>query len=497
MQNLFSIIEKQKNLNKPALVEDGKSISYKELYLYINGFSTFLANKGINSGDRIGIYMPNSIEFAIAFFACLNVGAIAVPINTIFRKNEIEYYINDSNPKIVLSSYTHKEYLLQLDCKAAEAIISVKGNLCDADIFEKRYDFNNPNEATTADSIAIHLYSTGSTGNPKRVSRTHISLIRLAENHSETVGWDSSEKILFSLPISHTYALGNFLASINSGMTCYLLEDFNRRKVTEITRNHKITIYPAVPFILKILCESNIDKDAFSSLKLLISAGAPLPRDTFIKFRDRFGISPRQLYGSSETGVISINLDHDIDSSCESVGKTVKEVIVKIIKDDNQEAGINELGEIVVKSPTMTKGYDNLPEETGKVFKNGYYYTGDIGFIDEKGNIYIKGRKKLLINISGNKVDPVEIEELLNSHPDIIESAVTGYINQSGNESIRTYIVTRDKLNKLEIIDYLKNRVAGFKIPDSIIFVDKISKSPTGKILRESLNEHHGQQTGK
>jgi len=488
MNNFYEIIEKNQKLEKPALVDDLHSISYKDLFVLCNNLSSFLVNKETRSGDRIAIFLPNSIEFALSFFSCLNIGAIAVPINPKFKKNEIEYYINDSDPKLILTSDTLKIVLLETNNELEKRIISLKGDELDLDIFNKSYSNDKPTiNSSNENNKAMYLYSTGSTGIPKRVTRTHKNLISLANNHSETVGLDKSEKILFTLPISHTYALGNFIAAIKSAMTCYLQGDFNRKKVTQIIEKEKITIYPCVPFILNVLAESNIDPKSFKSLKLVISAGAPLSIEVFDKFSEKFGIHPRQLYGSSETGVISINLEKDITSTLGSVGKPVKGVTVKIIREDGEEADTDEKGEIIVKSETMTTGYDNMPEETKEIFKNGFYYTGDLGYVDKHGLIYIKGRKKLMINISGNKVDPTEVENILSSHPKVKEAAVIGIPHQSSHESIKAFIVCNEKTEKGEIIVYLKNKIVDYKIPNIIEFVENIPKSPTGKILRNKL----------
>ncbi|NIP38653.1 MAG: acyl--CoA ligase [Candidatus Dadabacteria bacterium] len=487
MNNFFEILDKNKSLKKPALVENSKTVSYKDLFTLCRSLSSFLASKDIKTGDRIGIFLPNSIEFAVSFFACLDLGAIAVPINPKFKKNEIQYYLTDSGPKLILTSDILKTVLMEMNQDLENKIVGIKGDNPDIDIFHNSPCEQRIQGPSDKDTKAIYLYSTGSTGVPKRVSRTHKNLISLASNHSETVGLDSSEKILFTIPISHTYALGNFVSAIKSAMTCNMLEDFNRKKVAEIIVREKITIYPCVPFILDVLAQSDIDPISLKSLKLVISAGAPLSKDVFNKFSEKFKIQPRQLYGSSETGVISINLSEDIENTSDSVGRPVKGVTVRIIKEDGREAKTGELGEITVKSATMTTGYNNMPEETKKVFKNGFYYTGDLGYIDEDGMIYIKGRKKLMINISGNKVDPVEIENLLSTHPKIEEAAVVGLTGRNGNEFIKAFIVCGGKIEKSEIIVYLKNKITDYKIPKLIEFVDIIPKSPTGKILRNKL----------
>lgn len=489
MDNFFEIIEQQKDNLKTAIVDESRALNYNQLYASCILLSSLFNKKGIKKEDRITIFLPNSAEFAVSLFTCFRQGAIAVPINHKFKKNEIEYYIKDSAPALILTSDALKSVLMEVNNKLENKIVCIKGENQDFDVFsdncpETEYKKSATNEKTKA----IYLYSTGSTGVPKRVTRTHRNLIALANNHSETVGWNGSEKILFTLPISHTYALGNFISAIKSAMTSYLLEEFNRRKVSELIEREKITIYPCVPFMLDILSESNIDPKAFGSLRLVISAGAPLSKDTFERFFNSFKIAPRQLYGSSETGVISINLDSEIAETSDSVGAPVKGVEVRIINDDGSDAKTGQMGEIIVKSNTMTTGYDNLLEETEKVFRNGYYNTRDLGYIDNKGMIYIKGRKKLLINISGNKVDPVEIENVLSLHPKVKESAVIGIMNENGRESIKAFVVGNESIDKSDIIPYLKDKIADYKIPQTIEFVESLPKSPTGKILRNKLS---------
>jgi long-chain acyl-CoA synthetase len=226
-----------------------------------------------------------------------------------------------------------------------------------------------------------------------------------------------------------------------------------------------------------------------SSLKLVISAGAPLEESTFHRFREKFSIYPRQLYGSTETGVISINLcgDEEIERRFNSVGRPVKNVVVKILGDDGKEVGSGETGEIAVRSPSMTTGYFGLPEETAKSFRGGYYFTGDLGMVDAEGYIYITGRKKFLINVGGFKVDPTEVEKLLTRHPDVVETAVLGVKDGAGNERVKAVIVSACPLEIREVLEFCSGRIAEYKIPQVIEFRSELPRSPTGKILREQL----------
>jgi len=347
---------------------------------------------------------------------------------------------------------------------------------------------NNAKIQIKPDDEAIYLYSTGSTGKPKRVARTHFNLTALADNHTQTVDWTEEDRILFVVPLSHTYAFGNFISAVKVGASLYTLSEFNRNKVIDLIEKESITVFPAVPFMLSVLAETFLPKPRdFSSLRLVISAGAPLPKEAFYKFHEKFGIYPRQLYGSTETGVISINLSDDIVGKLDSVGRPVKNVEVVIFREDGSRADTGEVGEIAVKSPSMTTGYYGLPDETEKAFRGGYYFTGDFGKIDEEGYIYIVGRKKLFINISGNKVDPREVENLLLQHPKVKEAVVLGVKDKEGNELVKAVIVPKDKTEAREFYEFCKGRISDFKIPRIIEFRDEIPKSPTGKVLRGYL----------
>ncbi len=474
--------------DKTAVVENDKSISYGELGRMVENFSSFLVSTGVKKGDAVSILLPNSIEFITAFFSIANIGAISVPINTSYKKEEISYYIKHSSSNLILTQYSlahiAEELTSNIDCSFAV----VKGESVDWYAYSALSD-NAPDVAVSTDDEVIYLYSTGSTGKPKRVSRTHGNLTALADNHTATVGWTEQDRILFTIPISHTYGFGNFISSIKIGASIYVLGDFNRNKVLDLLERESITIFPAVPLMLDVLAKTYLPEPKdLSSLKLVISAGAPLPEKTFQSFHEKFGIYPRQLYGSSETGVISINLGDHIENTYNSVGRHVTNVTVEIRDERGGVLGVDEVGEITVKSPSMTTtGYYELPEETDAVFKDGYYLTGDLGRIDENGFIYIVGRKKLFINISGNKIDPVEVENILLEHRSIIDAAVLGITDNNGSESVKAVIVSDNELKKEDIIKYCRDRIAEFKIPQIIEFREKLPRSPTGKLLREEL----------
>jgi len=473
--------------DKTAVVEDNKRISYRELGSMVDSFSSFLTSMEINKGDTVAILLPNSIEFVVAFFSISSLGAVSVPVSTAFKKEEIAFYVNHSSAKLVITEEKLKPIAEEAVSDNNSSVTVVKG-VNPEWIFTTADTNSLPKVSIEPDNEAIYLYSTGSTGKPKRVSRTHLNLVALADNHTETVGWTEEDKILFTIPISHTYGFGNFISSIKVGASIVVLGDFNRNKILKLLEEESITVFPAVPIMLDVLAKTFLPEPKnLSSLKLVISAGAPLPEKIFRSFYDKYGIYPRQLYGSSETGVISINLGDDIENTFNSVGQHVKNVEVHIIDEDGKEAGVNEVGEITVKSPSMTRGYFGLPEETNKVFRGGYYFTGDLGRIDGDGFIYIVGRKKFFINISGNKVDPSEVENFLLKHPKVKEAVVLGINDSDGGERVKAVLIVDKGIEKKDILEFCKDKIAEYKIPRIIEFRDELPRSPTGKVLREEL----------
>jgi len=470
-----------------AVVEDSRRFTYGEIGQMAESLCSFLISKGVVKGDRVAIFLPNSIEFVVSFFAAALAGAVSVPINSAYKEEEVEFYIRDSAPKIIITEENLKQ-IAEKSLSHAHALIAVvRGRGAEWD--NSRYEAGAPVSADVkANDEAIYLYSTGSTGKPKRVMRTHLNLTALADNHTSTVGWTEKDRILFTIPISHTYGFGNFISAVKIGAGIVVTGEFNRNKVLDVLEKEAITVFPAVPVMIDVLAKTFLPEPKdLSLLKLVISAGAPLKEETFHRFREKFSICPRQLYGSTETGVISINLGEDIEKRFDSVGRAVSNVVVKVLNESGNEVTIGEVGEIAVRSPSMTTGYHGLPEETAKVFRNGYYFTGDLGRIDEDGYLYIVGRKKLLINVGGYKVDPTEVENLLLRHSDVGEAAVLCVQDESGNERIKAVIVPSGPVDVKEITDFCRGKIADYKIPHIFEFRSELPRSPTGKVLRERL----------
>lgn len=473
--------------SRPAIVDGDRSLTYGELGEAVNSLASFLVAQGVRRGDRVAILLPNSMEFAAAFFASASLGAVSVPVNNLCKEDEIRFYVTDSGAKVLLTDAALKEAAESAASGSGAVVAVIRGEGADW-FYLKGETINSAPAEVEAGDDAIFLYSTGSTGKPKRVARTHYNLVALARNHSHTAGFTDTDKVLFVVPLSHTYAFGNFISSVRGGASSIMLEQFIRNRVLDVLEKETVTIFPAVPVMLDALAGTfTTEEKDLSRLRLVISAGAPLREETFRKFHERFSIYPRQLYGSTETGVISINLAEDIERRSDSVGRPVNQVTVKVFGEGGEELKTGAEGELAVRSPSMTRGYDGLPEETEKVFRSGYYFTGDLGRIDAEGYIYITGRRKFFINAGGYKVDPLEVENVLLAIPGIAEAAVLGVEDKSGKEHVKAVLVSESPVSAGEVVEHCRGKLADYKIPLSIEFRKELPRSPSGKVLKERL----------
>lgn len=508
---LETILQKRVNNHpkKTAIIYDDLRISYQELYGKVKGFSQGLSSLGIGRGDCVALILPNCPEFAIAFFAVAQLNAIILPLNHLFKGEEISYYIHDSHPQAIITDRKRAEI-----CKTIISELDKKIDLIVVDGIEPLttyfYDLilpegtDNPAPISSFAGDVLYQYSSGSTGRPKKVCRTQHNLYHEVKNFTETVNITSADTILCLVPLYHAHGLGNcLLAAICNGATLVILEQvvqkgitvevpfvFRRERVLEMIEKERVTILPIVPYIVDTLAETpSATQVDLSGLRLCFSAGNFLGKDTFDKFLTRFGVPVRQLYGCTEAGSIAINLDADFAHTYDSVGIPIKNVEIEIIDDGGNQVDLGNIGEVAVNAQSLTGGYFNMSDLNREVFKDGWYLTGDLGKLDSENRLYITGRKKLLIDTGGYKVDPIEIEDILLTHPHVKEAVVVGVKGDGLGEIIKAVIVlkSRDNCDKNEMTLFCRERLAEFKIPKLIEFREEIPKSPLGKILRKEL----------
>jgi long-chain acyl-CoA synthetase len=480
--------------DRVALIDLGRIYSYAQLAAAVRALAEELARAGIGRGDRVALVLPNGAEFVVAFFAIINVGGSAVPVSPTLEEPEIRAVLGDAGVSAVLTGNE-----LRARCSAAlrsacglgeEAAIIVR----DVEKLSRVADHQSPEtawprSAALADDSALCLYSSGSTGRPKPVVRSHANLLYEIDGLVAALGLSSDDRVLGAAPFSHVNGLvRSMLSSLLAGATLVSVPQFERRAVGRMISEQALTVFIGVPFMFAVLAETGWPRPVdFSSLRLCISASAPLKADTSRRFWQQHGIYVRQLYGTTETGTIAVNLSPDIEGSLDSVGAPLEGVKVEIFSDDRRVQPVGAVGEVGIQSPSAALGYLTAPEQTRIAFADGYFFPGDIGRKDREGRIYLVGRKSLFINRGGYKVNPREVEEILERHPKVKEAVVLGVGAERGDEKVKGIVVVSEPCGALEIIDFCRGKLAPYKIPSIVEFRSTLPKAPNGKTLRAKL----------
>lgn len=494
MQLLYERAEE--NPDHTAIVHRDERLICAELVDRVERLAAGLAGRGIGPGDAVGLVLRDDPWFVACFHAIAALGAKVVPANPAYKQAELEFSFRSTGVRAVISDERTagvcERIVAGLD-PPAEVIVSGPGHgqsVTLADLVES----SSPARLQPRDPAEplVGQFSSGSTGLPKRLDRTHAQCRAVAEAYLG-LGLSPEDRILGVAPLYHDWGMGAcILASAASGATLVILEDphpflLRRHRALELIEKERITVLPGVPLNYRLMAESPAKAD-LSSLRLCFSAGTALPRETFEAFGERFGVLVRQLYGSTETGPIAANTSSDPVSTFESVGTPVKGVEITIVDDDGEALPAGEIGEVTVSGPSVSDGYTDLPELNRLAFRDGYAFTGDLGRLDGDGMLYLEGRKKLFIEVGGFKVDPFQVEAVIDSHPGVAESVVVGVeAGGAGEQRVKAVVVRDGECEERELVAYCRERLANFKIPQSIEFRDQIPKSPLGKVLRKYL----------
>ncbi len=486
-----------RHADRPAVVCGDLELTYGELREYTERLARGLASLGIRQGDRVALVHANSPQFVVTFFAVTALGAVVVPINPQYQREELRYYFEHCDVRAVVADPQRVAV-----CQAAlagrdgGAVVVATGGASPGTVdFQAllRDHAAGPLPVLPGTLDAVYQYSSGSTGRPKRVARTHEQCRWEAVNFVATTGLGPDDRIFCAIPLFHTHGQGNcLLAAVCSGASLVILEDANpfivkRQRALEVLEQRRATVFPGVPFVFRLLAEVSDDAD-LSALRLCFSAGTALPPSTFESFHRKFGVPVRQLYGCTEAGSLTINLDADPTSTAASVGRPMKRVRIRVVDEERRPLPAGEVGEIAISTPAMTRGYYQMDDHNRDVFRDGFFFTGDLGRLDADGRLWLTGRKKLFIEVAGNKVDPVEVEDVLATHPKVREAVVVGIPGRApGEEIVKAVIVAEGTVEKDELLRLCQDRLALYKVPRYVEFRDEIPKSPLGKVLRKYL----------
>jgi long-chain acyl-CoA synthetase len=445
---------------------------------------------GVKSGDRVAILMKNCPEYIIAYFSIIRAGAIAVPINTFLTPDEVTYILNDCGCSLLIYDDSFSGH----EAKVKNSISSLNSVMF-GDIPQKETELTEGND----DDVSVFLYTSGTTGFPKGAMLTNKNLISNAEASREVMDIVHKDRFLLFLPLFHSFSFTVcVILPVLTGARIILLESVKPfSKVINSIIKDRVTLFIAVPTIYNILSRKRIPFIAQLLMKFLIkirvcvSGAAALPESTIHAFEGKFDIPLLEGYGLTETSpVVSVNPLKGIRKST-SVGPPIPGVEAAAVDDDGIKVGVDEVGELIIRGPNVMKGYYNRQTETDEVIKDGWLYTGDMAKIDKDGFIYIVDRKKDMIIVDGMNIYPREVEDIVMELPSIEECAMVGVADGRGSEISVLYLKSAEDaaVDKREVDDYLKERVARFKMPRRIKFIDDFPKTATGKIKKNELRK--------
>jgi len=477
---------------RPALVDGGagRRLTWDELAEAVERRAAALAGRDIGPGHALAIVLPNDTDFVVTFLACQRLGALAVPLNPLFTVAELGRHLAGCPVRGIVTTAEQAPAVAEW---AAGALAGRGTWVAVAAGLDDGVTGSAPPTPGGADGPALYAFSSGSTGTPKGMVRTRGQLAAEADAFYDTVGVGEGDVILGVVALFHAHGLGNaLLASVRSGAALVLLPAFRRDETLAAIEGERVTIFPTVPFVAQTLAETRRAAAADTgSLRLCFTAGAPLARETFDLWGQRFGTPLRQLYGCSEAGSVTINLD-DADATATSVGRPMKGIDLAVVHEDGTSCAPGESGEITFASPAATSGYDGLsPEANAESFAGGWFRTGDLGHLDAAGNLYVTGRSKLFISTAGYKVDPFEVEDVIRRHPAVADVVVVGAAGSLGEEVVKAVVVHTDvpddRQLRHDLLALCRAELAVHKVPRIVAFRAEIPRSPLGKILRKYL----------
>jgi long-chain acyl-CoA synthetase len=490
--NLASIVTESADRAPDAVAVrlGGSQLTYAELDERSARVATLLREKGLQQGDRVGVMLPNVLEFPIVYYGVLRAGGVVVPMNVLLKRREIGFYLEDSGAKLALAWHGFAEEAREGAAEAGAELVEVEPTA-----FAELLDRCEPTAelaATDAEDTAVILYTSGTTGKPKGAELTHFNLSRNADVSSRTTSnIKQGDVVLGALPLFHSFGQTvSMNASLRVGATLTLLPKFDPGDALEIMQREGVTHFYGVPTMYgALLHHPGREEFDVSALRICITGGASMPVEVLRGFEEAFGCEVLEGYGLSETSPVASSNHPGRPRKPGSIGTPIEDVEMKVVDEDDNEVPQGEVGEIVIRGHNVMKGYWQRPEATAEAMRGGWFHSGDMARVDEDGYFFIVDRKKDLIIRGGYNVYPREVEEILYEHPKIREAAVLGVPHDEWGEEIGAAVVLHEgeRLSSGEVSEYVKERIAAYKYPRVVWFLDELPKGPTGKILKREI----------
>jgi len=468
--------------DRTALIFGERRWTYRELEAQASALAGGFSGLGLQPGERVGLHLPNGPEFVLAYYAAQKAGLIPLSLNVTYKAEEIEYIVGDAAAGAVITADPVASNL-----PTRNAMRSVRHVLNAGDLATLTGKPLRAIERDRDETAAI-LYTSATTGRPKGVMLTHANVVSNAYATAHHLHMTPEDRGLCALPMFHCFGQNFILnALVAAGGLLVLQERFVPEAFVEAVARHRVTLFYAVPTMYILLLASAPGHD-FGSVRLFFSAAATLPTDVERRWHQVYGRWIHQGYGLTECSPFaSYNHEHAFKPG--ALGTPIENVEMKIADESGRELPDGELGEILIKGPNVMKGYFGNPRATAEAIRDGWLHSGDIGYRDADGYYFIVDRVKDMINVSGFKVFPREVEEVLFRHPGVKEAAVVGVSHAVRGEAVKAFVVLNSGagVSADELRELCRAAVASYKVPEIVEFIDALPKNPTGKILKKEL----------
>ena len=496
--NLYALFESRFPADRTACcieTHDGLYYSWNDLDRATAKMANLLAGLGLPKDSRIAVQVEKSPEALMLYLATIRAGYVYLPLNTAYRAAEIEYFIENAEPAVVVCSPQNFGWVSQIAFKCGTKHVFTLGDDRQGSLLARAALQSNSFKTVEKqpDDLAAILYTSGTTGRSKGAMLTHDNLSSNAQVLQDYWHWQPGDVLLHALPLFHVHGL--FVAShgaLLNGSKMIFLPKFDAADV--MRHLPRSTVFMGVPtYYVRLLAEASLCKQLCANMRLFVSGSAPLLTETFNDFAGRTGHTILERYGMSETTMLVSN-PYEGKRIGGTVGLPLPGVSVRVVKGDGTACNTGEVGDIQVRGPNVFKGYWRMPEKTAEEFTaDGYFKTGDVGRFDENGYLSIVGRSKDLIISGGYNVYPKEIESVIDEMDGVVESAVVGVPHPDFGEAVTAVVVPKPgvAMSEAEVIGSLKSKIANFKVPKRVFFVPELPRNTMGKVQKNVLRDQY------
>jgi long-chain acyl-CoA synthetase len=481
-------------------VADDRRWSYAEFDAAVNRAANLLLSLGVGKGDKVSLLMANSPEYVISYFACWKIGAVAGPVNSHLKSEELAFVLDNSESVALITdhdflkhvepiraSLKHLRHVIVTDAKAENTIHFSSAADQPSDLAEVAP------KVIGAEDDAIIIYTSGTTGKPKGVLLTHGNILANARQITDWLKFTEADRLLCIMPLFHVNGIiVTTVTPMFAAASMVVAPKFSASRHWHIVSDYGVTSFGSVATMLAMLSQTYPDGLPagldISRLRFALCGSAPVPAEVMRQFEQRFNCLVIEGYGLSESTCRATFNPPNENRRPGSCGLPIG-CELKIFDDDDRELGTGETGEIVLRGENLLKGYFKNPEATAKAFRSGWFHTGDVGYRDEDGFLFIVDRKSDMIIRGGENIYPREIDEVLYQHPAVQDAATIGVADKLYGEEVKAFVVLREgaAATEAELIAHCRAHLADFKCPKTIEFLKEIPKGPTGKLLKREL----------